>query len=133
MADVFERFQVTTVRVDLTDMDALERVLLQHHHQGKATVVWMETPSNPLTQVLDIAAICQTVQQTSSHKNNTLVTTTVVDSTLAPPVLTQPLLHGADCVLHLATKYLGGHSDVLLGVVTCSPWMDRGQELGPRL
>ena len=113
------------MRVDLTDIAALKEALRKQQGQ---VIVWMETPSNPLTQVIDIAATCQIIQQMTSP-NCTI--TTVVDSTLAP--LSQPLLHGADCVIHSATKYLGGHSDVLLGVSTCSPWTDRGRALGSRL
>ena len=80
--------------------------------------MWVETPSNPLCHVLDIAAIAAHV----SHA------TVVVDSTLAPPTICQPLILGADIVMHSATKYLGGHSDVLMGVVSTrsdSPWAQR--------
>jgi cystathionine gamma-synthase len=92
-------------------------------------VVWIETPSNPQCQVIDIAAVCSSLQSVSI-----LATlTTVVDSTMSPPCLTQPLRLGADIVLHSATKYLGGHSDALLGIVTVSPWTQRGKEFNPAL
>ena len=76
----------------------------------KATkLVWIETPTNPLLQILDIAAIA-----TIAHRAGALL---AVDNTFASPYLQQPLKLGADLVVHSATKYLGGHSDVLLGAV----------------
>jgi cystathionine gamma-synthase len=126
LTDVFSRFGVVVKRVDLTNLKALESALSCLPEESDA-IVWIETPSNPLCHVLDIEATCDLVRRVRSN------TTTVVDSTLAPPTLTQPLLLGADFVLHSATKYLGGHSDVLLGVVTASPWTQRGRELGPLL
>jgi cystathionine gamma-synthase len=72
-----------------------------------ADLVWLETPSNPLLSFPDIKTFTG---------GDTLV---VVDSTAATPVLLRPLEHGADIALHSATKYLGGHSDVLLGAVAC--------------
>src|SRR5919201_438249 len=75
-------------------------------------LVWIETPSNPLLSFPDIAAAAE-----RAHANGARV---VVDATAATPVLLRPLEHGADLVLHSATKFLGGHSDVLLGVVVSS-------------
>jgi cystathionine gamma-synthase len=74
---------------------------------GDADLVWLETPSNPLLSFPDIETFTG---------GDALV---VVDSTAATPVLLRPLEHGADLALHSATKYLGGHSDVLLGAVAC--------------
>lgn len=127
LMDIFSRFHVMVERVDLRNPAALESVLGSLSEETDV-IVWIETPSNPLCHVIDIEATCDLVQRI--RKSNT---TTVVDSTLAPPVVTQPLHFGADLVLHSATKFLGGHSDVLLGVVTASPWTPRGRELGPRL
>jgi cystathionine gamma-synthase len=70
---------------------------------------WLETPSNPLLRVADIEAIAA-----AGHKKGIL---TIVDNTWATPVLQQPLTLGADLVLHSATKYMGGHSDILSGAV----------------
>jgi cystathionine gamma-synthase len=131
--EVFSRFQVSVEPVDMvTNTSDLEKKLAEVA-EGSAddVIVWMETPSNPLCQIVDIATICQVVETYSNETSRKV--TTVVDSTLAPPTLTQPLHLGADLVLHSATKYMGGHSDVLLGVVTCSPWTERGRELGPLL
>lgn len=126
MMDVFERFQVTARHIETIDSSAIEQELLKCP-PSSGVIVWMETPSNPLCQVLDISTVCETAKRVRPDA------TTVVDSTLAPPVLTQPLLHGADLVMHSGTKSLAGHSDVLLGIVTASPWTEKGRELGPRL
>ncbi|QYJ94310.1 cystathionine gamma-synthase [Shewanella spartinae] len=90
--------------VDQTDERALEQALTQ-----SPKVVWLETPSNPLLRVVDIEAIAQ-----ASHKVGAQV---VVDNTFLSPVLQQPLLLGADIVVHSTTKYINGHSDVVGGAV----------------
>jgi len=127
LLDVFARFQVKVQRVDMRKLSSLSDALLDLPRTMDA-IVWLETPSNPLCHVVDIATTCDLVK--SVRPDNTSV---VVDSTLAPPTLTQPLLLGADFCMHSCTKYVGGHSDVLLGVVTASPFTDRGRELGPVL
>jgi len=126
LADVFDRFGVTTTRVDMQDASAVRHAVADCPDGGDV-IVWIETPSNPLCQVIDIQALCDELR-----KSETKVTT-VVDSTLAPPTITQPLLLGADIVMHSGTKGLSGHSDALLGVTCSSPWTERGIELGPRL
>ncbi|QYJ82942.1 cystathionine gamma-synthase [Shewanella aegiceratis] len=90
--------------VDQTDERALEQALTQ-----SPKMVWLETPSNPLLRVVDIEAIAQ-----ASHKVGAQV---VVDNTFLSPVLQQPLLLGADIVVHSTTKYINGHSDVVGGAV----------------
>ncbi|QEL16349.1 cystathionine gamma-synthase [Limnoglobus roseus] len=75
----------------------------------KTKMVWIETPTNPLLQILDIAAIAAVA--------NTAGAVFVVDNTFASPYLQQPLPLGADVVVHSTTKYLGGHSDVIGGAV----------------
>lgn len=74
---------------------------------GKTLLVWVETPTNPLLNVADIAALAEV-----AHSAGALL---VVDNTFASPYLQQPLLLGADIVVHSTTKYLGGHSDVIGG------------------
>lgn len=91
------------------------------------SIVWMETPSNPQCQILDIESLCSFIRSINP------AITTVVDSTLAPPSIQRPLLQGADIVMHSATKYIGGHSDVTAGVVTCNPLTERGQALLPKV
>ena len=75
-----------------------------------AAMVWLETPSNPLIAVADIAAAA------AARDSGSLL---VVDSTFATPILQRPLEHGADVVVHSATKYIGGHADLLLGLAIC--------------
>ena len=88
--------------VDLLDVDGLAA-----NWPTDTKLVWLETPTNPLLRCFDIEAICAV-----AHRNGALV---CVDNTFATPYLQQPLLHGADIVVHSATKYLGGHSDVVGG------------------
>ncbi|MXR69679.1 cystathionine gamma-synthase [Shewanella sp. JBTF-M18] len=90
--------------VDQTDEVALQQALAQ-----SPKMVWLETPSNPLLRVVDIEAIAQV-----SHEVGAQV---VVDNTFLSPVLQQPLLLGADIVVHSTTKYINGHSDVVGGAV----------------
>lgn len=118
---------ITHEAVDMTDVNGLEQQLEHHiiesdtNSNNGTLVVWMETPSNPLCQVTDIQTICEVVNgMRIQSKKNAYNIITVVDSTWAPPVITRPLLLGADVVLHSGTKYLGGHSDVLLGTISCS-------------
>jgi cystathionine beta-lyase/cystathionine gamma-synthase len=81
---------------------------LRAHLDDNTRIVWIESPSNPLLNVVDIRAAAD-----AAHEAGALV---VVDNTLATPYLQQPLSLGADVVVHSATKYLGGHSDAVLGV-----------------
>ncbi len=90
--------------VDQTDEAALAAAIAQ-----KPRMVWLETPSNPLLRVVDIQAISD-----ASHEVGALV---VVDNTFLSPILQQPLLLGADIVIHSTTKYINGHSDVVGGAV----------------
>jgi cystathionine gamma-lyase len=76
---------------------------------SKVRLVWIESPTNPLLQIVDIAAIAEV-----AHRHGALL---VVDNTFASPYLQQPLRLGADLVVHSTTKYLGGHSDVIGGAV----------------
>jgi cystathionine gamma-synthase len=131
LLDVFLRFGVTTTRVDMTDLGSVRAELARRTESPGDVIVWMETPSNPLLDVLDIASICQLSNDARNEMD--LNVTTVVDSTLAPPPLSQPLIMGADVVMHSATKFLAGHSDATLGVATASPWTTRGREIGPAL
>jgi cystathionine gamma-synthase len=75
-------------------------------------LVWVETPANPTWEVTDLAATAEI-----AHRGGALL---CVDSTCATPVHTQPIAHGADIVMHSATKYLGGHTDVLGGMLVAA-------------
>ena len=92
--------------VDATSLDALRQAVVPGHTR----LVWIETPSNPLWSVTDIAGAAEI-----AHGAGALL---AVDSTAASPVLTRPLALGADLVMHSATKYLNGHSDVIAGSLT---------------
>jgi cystathionine gamma-synthase len=95
--------------VELVDMTSPAAVLAAVR-PGKTKVVWVETPANPLWTVTDIAATAAI-----AHGAGALL---AVDSTVPTPVLTQPLALGADIVMHAATKYLNGHSDLIAGVLS---------------
>lgn len=83
-------------------------------------LVWLETPSNPLLRIADLAQLSR-----AAHAAGALV---VADNTFASPILQRPIEHGADVVVHSATKYLNGHSDVIAGVVVSAD-VERGAEL----
>ncbi len=104
---IHEPLGVRLDTVDLTDPAAVEAAIAD-----PVRMLWVETPTNPLMKIVDIAALAAV-----GHAHGALV---VVDNTFASPALQQPLRHGADVVVHSATKYLGGHSDVLGGVVVTS-------------
>jgi cystathionine gamma-synthase len=91
--------------VDMTDPAAVQAAI----RPGKTRLVWIETPANPLWTVTDIAATAAI-----AHAAGAVL---AVDSTVASPVLTRPLVLGADIVMHAATKYLNGHSDLVAGVL----------------
>ena len=97
-------FGVRIDYVDATDPANVARAL-----RPTTRLVWLETPTNPLLRIVDIAAVVH-----AAHAAGALV---VVDNTFASPYFQRPLELGADVVVHSATKYLGGHSDVVLGVL----------------
>jgi len=89
--------------VEMSDLAAVEAAILP----GETKILWVETPSNPLMKISDIAGLVEI-----GHRHGVLV---VVDNTFASPALQQPIALGADVVVHSTTKYLGGHSDVIGG------------------
>jgi cystathionine gamma-synthase len=95
---------VAHTAVDLSERDAVEGAWRE-----ETRLVWLETPSNPLLNVVDIASVASL-----AHSRDAVL---VVDNTFATPYLQQPLSRGADVVVHSATKYLGGHSDVVGGLL----------------
>jgi methionine-gamma-lyase len=98
------RFGVTITHVDMTEPENLRRAI-----SDKTRVIYFETPANPNMRIVDIAAIAAIAKGTRAS--------VVVDNTYATPYLTRPIEHGADLVVHSATKYLGGHGDVVAGIV----------------
>jgi cystathionine beta-lyase/cystathionine gamma-synthase len=101
---VWSRYGIQVDVADLRDLDAVAFALTD-----KTAMIWLESPTNPMLKVVDIRAICRLAATSGAL--------TVVDNTFATPYLQRPLDFGADIVLHSATKYLGGHSDVVSGVV----------------
>ena len=102
--DIFGRYGATFTYVDMCDLDLLEKSI---HDNTK--LIFVETPTNPMMKVADIAAIADI-----AHAHNCLL---VVDNTLMSPYFQKPLTLGADIVTHSATKFIGGHNDVLAGIV----------------
>jgi len=103
---------------DAADPDALKRTV----QQGKTKLVWIETPCNPSWDVIDIAAAADIAHEAGARL--------AVDSTVATPVLTQPIKLGADIVVHSATKYLNGHCDVVAGAVVTAREDEFWQSIG---
>jgi len=104
---VMKRFGLTFTAVDATDLDAVEKAVTP-----STRLVWLESPTNPLLRVVDIDAVSEV-----AHSHGAMV---CVDNTFATPYLQQPLHLGADAVVHSATKYIGGHSDVVGGAIMTS-------------
>jgi len=104
MNQVFADYGIDFKFVNLEDASSIK------DHISEATkMIWIETPTNPMLNIIDISAVCQAVADLDLH--------VVVDNTFASPYLQNPIDLGADIVIHSATKYLGGHSDVVHGAV----------------
>src|SRR6266850_265426 len=97
-------------RIDLIDMSSIEA--LRAAVKPETKLIWIETPANPLWTITDIAAVAEI-----AHAAGTALG---IDSTAATPVFTKPIAFGADIVMHSATKYLNGHSDVVAGVLAAA-------------
>ncbi len=103
LSDLEARGRLTAVLVDVTDTGAVVKAC------EDAALVWLESPTNPALEVAEIATIARAAHEAGAH--------VVVDNTFATPLLQQPLDLGADIVVHSATKFISGHSDVLLGAL----------------
>lgn len=101
---VFAKFGIKFHFIDLTDANNISNYI-----NAQTKLIWIETPTNPTMQIVDIAA-CASI----AKKNNLIL---AVDNTFASPYLQNPLDLGADIVMHSVTKYLGGHSDVIMGAL----------------
>lgn len=99
---LYERFGLTFKFIDMSDLDQLSDMISE-----KTKMVWVETPTNPLLRIIDIAKAAEI-----AHAHGALL---AVDNTFASPYLQQPLDLGADIVMHSITKYIAGHSDVVMG------------------
>jgi cystathionine beta-lyase len=111
LTSVFGRFGIKSHFIDMEDPNHLKAYINEN-----TKLIWIETPTNPMLNVVDIAAVCAIAQE---HKVKTCV-----DNTFASPYLQNPLDLGADMVMHSATKYLGGHSDVVHGCIICKDAKD---------
>jgi cysteine-S-conjugate beta-lyase len=112
LTQLFSKFGIKTLFVDTTDIHEIEKAVTPH-----TKALYIESPSNPFLNVTDIQ------KASDVAKEHGLLT--IVDNTFMTPYLQQPLLLGADIVIHSATKYIGGHSDVVAGVVVTA-----SEELG---
>ncbi|RMF94109.1 MAG: aminotransferase class V-fold PLP-dependent enzyme [Nitrospinota bacterium] len=106
LQEMFVPWGIEVTFVDMTDPGQVEQAL-----RPNTRLFWVETPSNPLLKITDIARIAQIAHQAGAR--------CVCDNTWASPILQRPLDLGADLVVHATTKYLGGHGDVLGGAVIC--------------
>ncbi|MBF0394280.1 MAG: aminotransferase class I/II-fold pyridoxal phosphate-dependent enzyme [Alphaproteobacteria bacterium] len=106
LAGYATRWGLAVEFVAMDDLDAVRAAL----RPGKTRLVWVETPGNPLWTITDIEAVA-----TLAHRAGAVL---AVDSTAATPVFTRPIALGADLVMHSATKYLNGHSDLIAGTLT---------------
>jgi cysteine-S-conjugate beta-lyase len=115
VTQVLNRFGIEHTFVDMTDLNQVKAAI-----QPNTKAFYIETPSNPLLKVADIRAICKLAKEVQAL--------TFVDNTFLTPALQKPLELGADIVLHSATKFLSGHSDVVAGLAVV-----KDEELGKRL
>lgn len=104
---IFQSYGLKFYFIDMSDPTAIEA-----HINKQTKAIWIETPSNPMLNILDIA----TIGQIAKTHNLTFC----VDNTFASPYLQRPMHFGADVVIHSVTKYIGGHSDVIMGAVVCN-------------
>jgi len=101
---IFEKYGIKFHFVNMLDLGNIESKI-----NDNTKLIWVETPTNPMMNIIDIKSVCQL-----AHNKNILVG---VDNTFATPYLQRPLELGADIVMHSVTKYLGGHSDVVMGAL----------------
>ena len=104
---IFEKYGIKFHFVNMLDLGNIESKI-----NDNTKLIWVETPTNPMMNIIDIKSVCQL-----AHNKNILVG---VDNTFATPYLQRPLELGADIVMHSVTKYLGGHSDVVMGALVTS-------------
>ena len=101
---IFEKYGIKFHFVNMLDVQNIEEKINKN-----TKLIWVETPTNPMMNIIDVKKVCDL-----AHENNIMVG---VDNTFATPYLQNPLALGADVVMHSVTKYLGGHSDVIMGAL----------------
>jgi cystathionine gamma-lyase len=118
---LFEKVRRRSAGLDFSYVDMTEPATLEAAITPKTKLVWVETPTNPLLKIVDLRAV-----SAIAKKHGLLM---VVDNTFASPALQRPLEHGADLVMHSATKYLNGHSDMVGGMVVVGDNAELGEQL----
>ena len=118
---LFERVRRRSAGLDFSFVDLTDPAALEAAIRPNTRLVWVETPTNPLLKIVDLQAI-----GAIARKRGLLV---AVDNTFASPILQRPLEHGADIVMHSATKYLNGHSDMVGGMLVVGDNADLGEQL----
>ena len=104
---IFAKYDIKFHFVDMSDIHNISKLV-----SSKTKMLWTETPTNPMLNIVDISALSKVAK-----KHNLIF---VVDNTFATPYLQKPIDHGADIVMHSLTKYMGGHSDVVMGAIVCN-------------
>jgi cystathionine gamma-lyase len=118
---LFERVRRRSAGLDFSFVDLTDPAALEAAITPRTKLVWIETPTNPLLKIVDIAAVAAVAK-----RHGLLV---AVDNTFASPALQRPLEHGADLVMHSATKYLNGHSDMVGGMLVVGDNADLAERL----
>ena len=104
---IFAKYDIKFHFVDMSDIHNISKLV-----SSKTKMLWTETPTNPMLNIVDISTLSKVAK-----KHNLIF---VVDNTFATPYLQKPIDHGADIVMHSLTKYMGGHSDVVMGAIVCN-------------
>ena len=104
---IFAKFDIKFHFVDMSDLNNISKLI-----SSKTKMLWTETPTNPMLNIVNISALSKVAK-----KHNLIF---VVDNTFATRYLQRPIEHGADIVMHSLTKYMGGHSDVVMGAIVCN-------------
>ena len=118
---LFERVRRRTANLDFSFVDLTDLAAFEAAIRPDTKMVWIETPTNPMLKIVDIAAVAAVAK-----KHGLIV---VVDNTFASPMLQRPLALGADLVLHSATKYLNGHSDMVGGMVVVGDNIELAEQM----
>lgn len=119
---LFERVRKRTANLEVTYVDFSDPGALQAALKPHTRMIWVETPTNPLLKLVDLEAVA------GFAKKHTLIT--VADNTFATPWVQKPLSHGFDIVMHSATKYINGHSDIIGGIAVVGENAELAEKLG---
>jgi cystathionine gamma-lyase len=118
---LFERVRRRSAGLDFSFVDLTDCAMFEAAITARTKLVWIESPTNPMLKIVDLRAITEI-----AHRRGLIV---VVDNTFASPILQRPLEHGADIVMHSATKYLNGHSDMVGGMLVVGDNSELAEQL----